>query len=526
MPSHRFRAALLFLGAGICFGASDQTCAVSGEVVDSRSGARLPRVHVIFKDPADKTGLQYGALTREDGTFSVEGLKPATYTVSGERVGFAMPRGAKGHAAVTVAAKKEPSHFRLELVPVGSISGRITDAGGNSLEGATVGVEGAIRKEVTTDENGQYRIGGLTPGKYRVKASHGATLERMFQIRPEILADGSREIFNATTFYPGVVGRKQGGRVEVRAGEESRDTDIQLIGLPFVRISGKVPEMPPGTRDPYVNVGSREGWGAGVPMKPDGSFEIWGLDPGPYWLSASWQDPRGTETLLGKRMGTAVVQIEVGTSNIDNMELRVVPDSDIAGSISTDQVIPSNGQKTITLRQFRSGYPIGTPAPVGPDGKFRLEHVAAGKYIVSLSWDSAYVRSLRLGASTSEGAVLDLSHGSAGGDLVVELSPEVASVSGTVRDAQGKGVKARVILIQNYDDSVPLWREVRTEPNGGYTFGNTAPGAYRIVAIPEDELDVVRASDLEDYEESMSALEVQSGEKRLLDLDRTSGIEN
>jgi hypothetical protein len=75
------------------------------------------------------------------------------------------------------------------------------------------------------------------------------------------------------------------------------------------------------------------GGGAGLPIKPDGSFEFWGPDPGKYTLSAGWGP------LDGQRTSTGVIQIEVADSNVDNIELRVVPESDIAGQLLADMSI-------------------------------------------------------------------------------------------------------------------------------------------------------------------------------------------
>jgi hypothetical protein len=101
-------------------------------------------------------------------------------------------------------------------------------------------------------------------------------------------------------------------------------------------------------------ISGRERAGAGVPMRSDGTFEIWGLDPGRYWISVFWR---------AKRLSTSTIQIDVETSNIDGMELRMVPESDIAGKLEGMNLQASGPgpgpQRMIQLRQFGSGYPSG-----------------------------------------------------------------------------------------------------------------------------------------------------------------------
>jgi hypothetical protein len=51
--------------------------------------------------------------------------------------------------------------YDLKLIPLGAISGRVADAGGEPVQLANVPVEGVEEEETTTDKNGRYRIAGL-----------------------------------------------------------------------------------------------------------------------------------------------------------------------------------------------------------------------------------------------------------------------------------------------------------------------------------------------------------------------------
>jgi hypothetical protein len=501
------RSRLLLLAA-FHLRAFGQTAAVEGVVTNGITGVPLPRANVTLHDLDLKSTTQYGALTTADGKFSAIGMKPGSYAVTAARVGFVMPRASLSRVKVTLKADEKVSDVRVKLTPVGAITGRVTDADGTPVERAEVIAEGVGKTiQSSTDEKGQFRVGSLPPGRYRVRASREGMMYHSLMRHPEIRTDGTTEVHAATTYYPGVLAAKQAGRVEVRPDGESPGIDIQLLSVPFVRVSGKARGKPREAEMAFVSV--RFGWnGQGIPLEPDGSFEIWGLDPGKYTLSAGWGGPGGVES--GR---TATVEVEVAGSNIENLELRAIPPSDIAGRLESEtqeSAQPVPGRKVI-VGEF--------PAPVGEDGTFNLEKIPAGKYVVSLSWGSQYVKSMRLGSQTLDGRLLDLSNNSAGAELTLRLSAATGSVSGTVLDDQGKPVESRVALILDGENPGFATRYAKAKQDGAYSFQNLPPGNYKLVAVPENDADLIlEESALAEYADAMVTAEVGDGEKISLDL--------
>jgi Carboxypeptidase regulatory-like domain len=500
-----------------------QSAAVEGIATNSLTGAPLPRVHVILRDPADTAATQYGALTTEDGKFSIQSIKPGTYAVTGSRMGFVMASGAR--FTLSLNAEDRNGDLRVKLTPVGAISGRVTDAEGNPLEGAAVIVEGSpVSNEFSTDEKGRFRIGGLAPGKYRVRARHESVLMRAIYTRPEIRADGSIEVHNATTYYPSVLTAKQAGKVGVRPGEETPDIDIQLVGVPFVRVSGKALGMPPGAGQPYADVRMPDSCCPGVQLNSEGKFEIWGLDPGKYAVSARWEGPGGEETLMGRIVRTAPVAFEVAGSNVENLELRVIPDSDIAGRLvfETPDGTQPDPERKITLGP-------GASAPVDEADTFQLKKIPAGRYVVGLSWDTVYVKSMQLGSQSIDGADLDLSNGSGGAALTLLLSPATGSVSGTVRDDKGNPAEARIVLMRDEETGGFHARYASAHNDGVYSFPNLPPGNYKLVAVSKDDADLIAPRpgwsepDLSEYEDTVQTVEIHGAEKASRDLKLQSG---
>jgi hypothetical protein len=488
-----------------------QTASIEGIVTSSVTGSALVRVHVVLKNPTDNSGPEYGAQTTDDGHFSIGGV-PATraYILNAARVGYGTFR-----MSVTLERDENRKNMDLKLTPVGSIRGRITDSLGQPVEHVTVTADGGDNKRAITDENGQFRLGGLTPGKYRVKAAGGGRMD--FMTKPEIMADGSVQLHDASTFYPGVLDARQARRVEVKPATETAGVDIQLVGVPFVRVSGKVVDFPHDAGEAYATIASRSmGGGMGLPIKPDGSFEFWGPDPGKYTLSAAW-GPRD-----GPGISTGAIQIEVAGSNVDNIELRVVPESEIAGRLlaDTSDLPQPNAQTRVALRQLNSGSNAGDPAPVEPDNSFKLKGVRAGKYVVSVSQDGVYVKSIRLGTSESDGDILDLINGSGGAGLTLVMSTAVGSITGTVRDENGKPAEALVVLSRDLgEETIPASRSTDAQPGGSYSFPNLPPGKYRVAAFPHEDADLVlRPYGLAAFDDLIESVELAPAGKVSRDL--------
>jgi uncharacterized protein (DUF2141 family) len=483
-----------------------QTASIQGIVTSSATGSALARVHVVLKNPA---GQEYGAQTTDDGKFSITGI-PATrgeYILTAARVGYAI-----GRISLALERDENRKNADLKLMPVGAIRGCITDSAGEPAENVTVTADGVDSKRAITDENGRFRIGGLAPGKYRVKA-HRDGLD--FMTKPEIMADGSVQLRDASTYFPGVLDARQAQRVEVKPAAESTGVDIQLVGVPFVRVSGKVIDFPRDAGEAYVTITSRSmGGGEGLPIKPDGSFEFWGPDPGKYTLSAASFDGSGAST--------APIQIEVAGSNVDNIELRVVPESDIAGRLlaDTSDLPQPNAQTRVTLRELYFGSDAGDPAPVAPDNSFKLTGVRAGKYVVSVSQDGFYVKSTRLGESASDGDILDLINGSGGAELTLVMSSAVGSITGTVRDENGSPAEALVVLSRDFgEDTILASRSTDAQPDGSYSFANLPPGKYRVAAFPHEDADLVlRPNGLAVFDDLMESVEVAPAGKVSMDL--------
>jgi hypothetical protein len=493
----------------------NKPASVEGIATNAVTGAPVPRAHVTLEGESEGQSVQYGTTSGADGKFSITDIATGSYSLAVKRVGFVRPHD---RVRLTLKSGDTRTGIEVKLTPTGAITGRVTDADGEPVEGVTVFAEGGIgmTEYATTDEKGQFRIGGLAPGRYQVMASQGD----IWDGPPEVRTDGTAELHTVATYYPGALTEKEAGTVVVRAASESAGADIQLVRVPFVRVSGKVVGLQRGTERVFVMVSQGVG-GNGTEPKPDGSFEIWRLGPGKYKLYAEWTAPDG------RKVQTAGVEIEVAASNIDNIELRVIPDSDISGRLEfEDDQVKRMIQRDLPgplVQPFQMGAEGGSNDPassVAADGTFDWRKVPPGKYWLGLADDKAYVKSMRLGSTVIEGAVLDLSNGSNATDLSLLLSASSGSISGTVQDDKGNAAGTVVVLVEAGPEETGFEaRNATAGADGTYTIANLPPGSYKLVAVDESDPAILN-NDVLGYENLMETVEVGVGEKVTKDLKR------
>jgi hypothetical protein len=490
-----------------------QPASISGTVTNSVTGEPILRAHVTVRCmSADRQQGQqaYGALTNEKGEFSIGSLPGGNWPVDVERTGFVAPRSGE---AYSLPGGVHKDGIKLTLTPTGAITGRVVNAAGEPVERVNVSVETGNGNSwsATSDDKGQFRIGGLRPGKYRVKAT-----PESLPLPPEIRSDGTTELHDAATYYPDSLGAKMAQPLEVKAGADVSGVDIRLVRTPIVEVSGKVTGVPAGTKNVFLSV-----WpsGSGSSVHADGTFSIWRLDPGKYTLQAQHQ--AGQSQIM-----SAPVEIEVTTANVENLELRMVPPFGIAGQLRFDDEQarapmkpptrsdgtappqPPPQPRRIELRSLEQQNGQMAHATVADDDSFTLDMVQPGRYRVAITWGTGYVKSLRAGETEVDGDILDVRTGPAGA-LTVNVSSNFCEVSGTVSDSKGPVGDAAVILVSAEDVRNVRWG--RTDSAGSYKF-QVPPGKYKLAAVDQSSLSWgMQGPDLEDYE--TESLDLSAGDK-------------
>src|SRR5262249_23094632 len=147
-----------------------------------------------------------------------------------------------------------------------------------------------------------------------------------------------------------------------------------------------------------------------------------------------------------QRFASAPTPLEVGQSDLENIQIQVLPVGDLKGQVifedEESRKPPDTGQRRGTppaRRVFlRGGSFQSTPnAEIAEDGTFTLKEVAAGVYHASISAGPIYVKSMTVGPSNFGGSKLDLTTGVPDAPLVLHVASSTGGIGGTVRDDKG-----------------------------------------------------------------------------------------
>ena len=459
----------LLLCATFISAQSEKTDRVAGTVVDAATGKPLARVQIHLRREPD--AQSYGATTKPDGRFSITGVPPGSYTLKIERAGFAVAPDLPEEMEI---GAEDTANLHFALTPEGAITGRVTDAAGQPVEDVELRAESDFAPDDSrahTGANGEFRIGGLAPGQYRLRA-----IPLNSYTPPEHRTDGTTDVQDAPT---------SSRPVQVASASETSGVEIRLARVPIVGVSGKVEDAPPNATHTQLLLESRDnGERTTGGVKPDGSFHLWRLYPGDYELRAIWQLPDGSTV----RSAPAEFHVE-GPNNIENLRLHPAAPMTLTGRVVFDDEAarPVHGAVTKIVLLDAGIHTSAVTADLTPDGAFEIANVPPGRYRPTLTWSGAY----------ADAPLLDLT-APPPAELTIHASSAVASISGTTEPG------AAVILTLDGPGSLP--RVTDANPNGAFSFHSVAPGAYRIVAVPQAERDAFldRAADYRHLTEAVT----------------------
>ena len=187
------------------------------------------------------------------GCYQFSGLKSGRYYVrvvrSDSDMDFGVGKGSS-HRIVAVANKDARADFKLESY--GSISGYVTDSEHRPLAGIAVtvyvkrmagGQRVAFRQGSggSTDDRGAFRVYGLVPGIYIVKASHPQNT--VFGKTERIINHEGHRFQYATTYYPGSENDADASPLKVASGENITGITFRLELTEVYRITGDVSNL-------------------------------------------------------------------------------------------------------------------------------------------------------------------------------------------------------------------------------------------------------------------------------------------
>jgi hypothetical protein len=463
-------------------------------VVKAGTGEPLRKALIVLRK-TDARDSSYSASTGDDGRFVIPYVEPGRYRLSAERNGYlranyGQRRPNEAGAVLTLTPGERRGNIVLNLVPFAVISGRVFDEDGEPLAHVRMqalrrNLESGRRQLVTsaaatTDDRGEYRIFGLPPGKFFVQAvpSPGPG---------SALRQGDEDSY-VPFFYPGVTDSVQAAPLEVRAGGDLHGVDFRLARMRTVRVRGRIIGSSGGPRvDRGLVVflfprGSMVGElrNQSSMVDPQGNFEIRGVAPGSYVLTAFQTDRQ--------RRFFARQSIDVGNNTVEGINLVMLPGMDIAGRIRFDDGEGKLDGVRLLLVSRSGVFASGGVAQPKADGTFSFQNLAADEYTLSVLGlsEECYTKTARMGGVDVLERGVDLSRGDVPGALDVILSTAGGHVEGSVvRDNQQPAAGATVVLVPDTEARrrrPDLFQRASADDAGRFVLRGIPPGDYRLFA--------------------------------------------
>jgi large repetitive protein len=456
-------------------------CQIEGTVLNSVTSEPVVRAWVRLR-----AGLAASATTTSmtdgQGRFVFSGLPAGRYSLQAQRDNFLYEPSA---TALTLEEREVKAGVVLRLTPLAAIAGRVRTEEGDALPGVGVAaltyVDGpggrrlATGGSATTNDLGEYRLFGLVPGLYVIRTSKrdGTMLEHVYQ----------------ATYYSGVLDASGASVLELKAGRELTGIDLALRRSRAASLRGRIVK-PPNAVAVKVGVTLDRTYVSDADLDEQGKFEVRGLAPGSYILTASAK--------AGEKAYIAERTVLIGSDDVQGIVLQLLPPTDVNGSIRME------GSTTVRPPQLSIEMRAPLPAAIKSDGAFVIRDVApVVQRPVVRTPRGVFLKSIRCGNNDVTESDVDLAAG--GCDLVVTLSANVGEIQGNVQEANGKlVVGGAVTLVPQARTRTDLFQSTTSDTNGHFAFLSVAPGTYRIYAWEMVDLNVIRYN--QDFTRAFEAL--------------------
>jgi len=421
----------------------------------------------------------------------------------------------------------------FHLGQTGVITGRVFDENGQPMQGIRVH---AVRQvylrgklqlqrydERETNDLGEFRVFGLSPGRYLVMAEPNIWNRVVGDPEFSGADNSSGEKGYMTLYYPGVTDSGKASAITLREGDEIASIDILMRQVTVYRVRGKVVNLLPkakGRRPSQVNVlriNQGAGWesiGTTFPGEADGSFEIREIPPGNYMIRVIWRSDDG-------RMHVAQQDFTVGNADVEGLMLTLGEGVNIPGRVTWDG----------TPRLERQGFVIGVmstenehfqnaSAEVDDNNQFMLKDVHDGEFRLE-AWGvskDCYIKEVRYSDSIVPDATIRVARGAVG-SLEITLSSRGAHVQGTVLNEDTlPAVGAWAVAIPDKKTRRASY-SADTDQYGHFEVRGLPPGKYKLFSWGAPQQGAWEDPEfLKEYEAKATVIEVDEGDAKTVQL--------
>lgn len=506
------------------------TARLRGRVVAVETGGPVRRAQVRISGPdiGSKT-----AITDADGRFEFRDLPGGRFSVSATKSGFVTVqygqlRPFESGKAIDLVDGQLMDKADIAMPRGGVISGRVIDEFGDPVADAVVNAMRSVwsggrrRLQPTgrtsmTNDLGQFRIYGLSPGDYYVSATfRGGDMMAMEIAMAATMGGGATggptgsnpSSGYAPTYYPGTPNGAEAQKIAVAVGQEALNTDFALLPVKLAKISGTVisSEGKP-VEGSMINATPRSGEAAGMMMAAaartdkNGNFTLTNVAPGDYTLQSRsltiMTSGGGDNMMFSARVGgggtgpdSEIGSMPVSVSGEDLSGVIIITSK---GASASGHLTFEGGTKPNDLTSIRvSAMPVDAEGPVmafggaGPgavkaDGTFELRGLSGTRLVRAANLPPGWMlNEVRVNGTDITDTGMEFKAGETVAGVEVILTSKLTQVTGTVTGAGSQPAKDYTLVV--FADDPQRW----TLPNSRYIVG-TRPdqdGRFQVKNLP------------------------------------------
>ena len=412
----------------------------------------------------------------------------------------------------------------------------------------------------TTDDRGTYRLYGLPPGEYTVRAGGGNLRgETRLTTTAEIAAAmrdlqsssqggaaqpaaGAPLVARTGAYFPGVTDAALAEFFTLAAGQERTGVDLRSPLVRPTRLEGTAvgPAGQP-LRSVMIGLANASTGGmytslGGIRPREDGRFTVASLTPGRYLFFGRGKEssgPTGDPSLLP--LWTSA-EVTVNEQDFLDLVLQFLPGTSVSGRLAfrASQTPPDATKIRLTLGAVPTiaGTAVSPPA-MSPqaDGSFAFTNVSPGKYRLSMTGGGSWsLRSAMVNGRDTLDQPLDVPPGQDVSDIAVTLTDQPAEITGIVLDQLGRPTPEYAIVVFSTDrahwSTAPrrVSGVVKAGSDGRFTATGLPPGEYFLTALTDPDPSQLRdPSFLEQLAASAIRLTLAEGEKKVQDVKLSGG---
>jgi protocatechuate 3,4-dioxygenase beta subunit len=476
------------------------TAMIRGHVYDASNGQPLRKAQVRATSPELRENRL--AITDNNGAYEIKSLAAGRYQLGASKGSFVQlqygqtrPFEQGKPIELLNAQQLDRVDFRL---PHGAVvTGRVVDEVGEPASDAQVTImrnqyingrrQLSVARLSQTNDIGEFRLFAIPPGQYVISASM-----RGLNFGDSPADDRSGY---APTYYPNTTSPTEAQRVTLTVGQMMTDINITLSPTRLARVSGTAVDsngkaISGGTIMMIQNTGSFFMTTSGGQIKPDGSFSIGGLTPGEYQVRAM---PLASGPINLSNVEQIQASFTVTGDDINDLRLVGTKPSTMTGKVIPPAGSQADMRELMLLSLPKNPMPLGgnTSTRVNEDGTFTLP-VQPGSAYLRLNPQGAFattrIKAVRLNGVEVTDTGFEFKPNEDVSGVEIELTAQMASVSGTVSDARGNPVRDYTVLLfprdkERWESTSRYLFTARPDQEGKYKASYVLPGTYYAIAL-------------------------------------------